>query len=212
MKDYLKAQSKLNKLIIDSKVTEDELGRLSASDCHWADARCQSFRSKSAAAGDVYQFEFGKNYAPEMSYEHRGLVLRANNKLLYVVPICSYDSSKHKDVYHPTENPNQRANFYLLKNTEYDFISRDSVIKLNDLRSVSIKRILYQHNGRLETDEPVFIEIRDMVFARCFPFIHFKYHKMEQEQESNKALVKELREKNASLEAEIEALKKLKDQ
>ena len=49
--------------------------------------------------------EFGKNYKPEMSYEHRGLVIGVKQKLLYVLPIFSYDPAKHPDVYHLADNP-----------------------------------------------------------------------------------------------------------
>ena len=61
--------------------------------------------------GEIYQFEFGKNFVPEMSYEHRGLIIGVNKKLLYVLPIFSYDPKKHLDVYHRLENPESKSAF-----------------------------------------------------------------------------------------------------
>lgn len=59
--------------------------------------------------GEIYQFEFGKNYKPEMSYEHRGLVIGVKQKLLYVLPIFSYDPAKHPDVSPPHTIPLPRV-------------------------------------------------------------------------------------------------------
>lgn len=100
--------------------------------------------------GEIYQFEFGKNYKPEMSYEHRGLVIGVKQKLLYVLPIFSYDPAKHPDVSPPpTYNPSSKSDMFLLKTSEFSFINHDSVLKLNDIRTVSINRILYQQNGMI---------------------------------------------------------------
>ena len=90
MKEYLKAQSKTNEIIVGNTISSDELDRFSKSDFRWADNRKKSFRQRSVKKGEIYQFEFGKNYIPEMSYEHRGLVIGVKQKLLYVLPIFSY--------------------------------------------------------------------------------------------------------------------------
>ena len=87
MQEYLKAQNKTNKIIVGNSVTPDELDRFSKSDFRWADTRKKSFQHKSVKKGEIYQFEFGKNFIPEMSYEHRGLVIGVKQKLLYVLPI-----------------------------------------------------------------------------------------------------------------------------
>ena len=66
-----------------------------------------------------------------MSYEHRGLVIGINRKILYVLPIFSYNpnSDSHKNAYHPTDNPDEKRDFYLLKSTEFSFIKHDSVLR-----------------------------------------------------------------------------------
>lgn len=96
-------------------VGNQEIDRLSKSDYRWADNKRKSFQTRKIKKGEIYQFEFGKNFVPEMAYEHRGLVIGVNKKLLYVLSIFSYDQTKHKDVYHPTENTKSKSDLFLLK-------------------------------------------------------------------------------------------------
>lgn len=114
MSKYLKAQNKTNEIIIANNFTSNELDRFSASDFRWADNRTKQFQHRQVKKGEIYQFEFGKNYKPEMSYEHRGLVIGVKQKLLYVLPIFSYDSNKHPDVYHPIDNPASKSDLFLV--------------------------------------------------------------------------------------------------
>ena len=109
MKDYLKAQNKTNELIVTNAINSDELDRFSKSDYRWAENRSKPFSHRTVKIGEIYQFEFGKNYSPEMSYEHRGLVIGIHQRLLYVLPISSYDPVKHTDVYHPVDFPNSTS-------------------------------------------------------------------------------------------------------
>lgn len=87
MQEYLKAQNKTNETVLRNTYSSDELGRFSKSDYRWADNRTKPFRHKAVKKGEIYQFEFGKNFIPEMSYEHRGLVIGVKQKLLYVLPV-----------------------------------------------------------------------------------------------------------------------------
>ena len=73
-----------------------------------------------------------------MSYEHRGLVIGVKQRLVYVLPIFSYNQAKHPDVYHPVDFPDSRSDLFLLKNSDFSFISHDSVLKLNAIRTVSL--------------------------------------------------------------------------
>ena len=89
--------------------------RFSKSDYRWADNRFKNFKHKAIKKGEIYQFEFGKNFYPEMSYEHRGLVIGVKQKLLYVLPIFSYNPDKHIDIYHPIDFPLSKSHLFLLK-------------------------------------------------------------------------------------------------
>ena len=130
-----------------------------------------------------------------MSYEHRGLVIGVKQKLLYVLPIFSYDPLKHLDVYHPVEYPESHSDLFLLKSSEFSFISHDSLLKLNDIRTVSINRIL-------------------LTFQKYFPTF---YHSYKQNLQTIQALSEQLQKantdkenlqsENGQLKAEITSIK-----
>ena len=58
-------------------------------------------------------------------------------------------SKAHPDVYHPIEHPNSKSDLFLLKNNEFSFITHDSVLKLNDIKTVSINRIPQTAQSRI---------------------------------------------------------------
>lgn len=82
MNEYLISQNKTNETVISNNFNNDELKRFSKSDYRLAENRTKHFRHRVVKKGEIYQFEFGKNYKPEMSYEHRGLVIGIKQKLL----------------------------------------------------------------------------------------------------------------------------------
>ena len=132
-KKYLESLNEQNRVAIQLN-GQDELGKLALSDERWAKDRPKNRSQRLVKKGEIYQFEFGKNFVPEMSYEHRGLIIGVNRKILYVLPIFSFNPSldSHNNAYHPTANPDEKRDFYLLKSSEFSFIKRDSVLKLND--------------------------------------------------------------------------------
>lgn len=210
MKEYLNAQSKTNNLVTGSSISTDEIHRFAHSDYRWADNKGKTFQHRKVLKGEVYQFEFGKNYVPEMSYEHRGLVLRVNNKLLYALPIFSYDASKHLDVFHPVDFPESKSDLYLLKSCEYSFIQHDSVLKLNDLRTVSLNRILYQqNNGRMDITSEAFKKIEDLVFKKYFPEFHYEFEARQQKIEEQDKTIQNLNQQIEALKNEILKLEQL---
>lgn len=207
MKEYLKAQDKTNQIIIEDGFSPDELDRFSRSDFRWADNKSRSFRQKAVKKGEIYQFEFGKNYIPEMSYEHRGLIIGVKQKLLYVLPIFSYQPHRHSDVYHPVDFPNSKSDMFLLKSNEFSFITHDSVLKLNDIRTVSVNRILYQQNGRLSPSSDTYKQIETLALRKYFPSFYYDFEQHNQTIFSLEEQVKTVTEEKAMLEAEIEKLK-----
>lgn len=207
MKEYIKAQSKTNEIIVGNMVNTDELDRFSKSDFRWADSRKKSFQHRSVKKGEIYQFEFGKNFIPEMSYEHRGLVIGVKQKLLYVLPIFSYDPYKHTDVYHPVDFPTSKSDKFLLKSSEFSFIAHDSILKLNDIRTVSINRILYQQSGRINPSSDIYKEIESLVLRKYFPSFLYDYENNKKALDSLKDQLSNLTEDKNKLETEIEKLK-----
>ena len=215
MSKYLKAQNKTNEIIIANSFTSNELDRFSASDFRWADNRTKQFRHRQVKKGEIYQFEFGKNYKPEMSYEHRGLVIGVKQKLLYVLPIFSYDPAKHPDVYHPTDNPASKSDMFLLKSSEFSFINHDSVLKLNDIRTVSINRILYQQNSMISPGSDTYKQIEQLVLQKYFPSFYYDYNQLQQKTVSQEeqlrkknTVLNEVTSENGELKKQIAALQK----
>ena len=176
-------------------ISASEFARLGLSDLHWALARKKKLRSGNVKKGEIFQFDFGKNSVPEMSYEHRGLVLGHTKSLLYVLPIFSYKEAVHKkDLYDASTPKGKRGTLYFLSAADHGFLTHDSVLKLDDMRSVSVKRILYkQPNGKMDISSDEFKELESQVFARYFPEYYFE--------------MLSLREKNAQLKNEIATLR-----
>ena len=208
LNEYLKAQNITNDIVIANAFSNDELDRFSKSDYRWADNRFKHFRHRTVKKGEIYQFEFGKNFQPEMSYEHRGLVIGVKQKLLYVLPIFSYNPSKHPDVYHPIDFPTSKSDMYLLKSSEFSFINHDSVLKLNDIRTVSVNRILYQHNGVIPPPSDTYKNIEKLVLQKYFPSFLYDYRQMEQKVSDSETVLKANEESIKELTSENEELKR----
>lgn len=207
MNEYLKAQSKTNETVISGSFTTDELERFSKSDFRWANNQKKTFQFRTVKKGDVYQFEFGKNFVPEISYEHRGLVIGVKKKLLYVLPIFSYNPEKHLDVYHPIDYPASKSDLFLLKSQDFSFLTHDSVLKLNDIRTVSINRILYQHTGRMDLSSNTYKQIEALSLQKYFPEV---CHELVKKETTIKTLTddkKKLSDENTILSDEIKNLK-----
>ena len=207
LKEYLKAQNKTTTAVISNTFSKDELERFSKSDYRWADNRSKHYRHRTVKKGEIYQFEFGKNFQPEMSYEHRGLVIGVKQKLLYVLPIFSYDPDKHSDVYHPIDFPSSKSDLFLLKSSEFSFISHDSVLKLNDIRTVSVNRILYQQHGLIPHSSDTYKKIEELVLQKYFPSFRYEYTQMKQKFLQSETTLSEKEELLKSLSAENESLK-----
>ena len=68
MREYIRNITKTNDLILNGTLGNDEIDRFSKSDYRWADNKRKSFQTRKIKKGEIYQFEFGKNFVPEMSY------------------------------------------------------------------------------------------------------------------------------------------------
>jgi hypothetical protein len=164
----------------------NEVGRMALSFERLADDRFASRVRNMSSRGEIYQFEFGRNYFPEMSFEHRGLVVGSQNMLLYVLPICSYNSKEplHKSAYHPVDNPDSKQEFFLLKSSEFNFLKHDSVLKLSDLRTISTNRLLYKHKGTINVNSDTYKEIESLVLQKYFQDFYFEFNKLKENYEN----------------------------
>ena len=57
--------------------------------------------------GDFYWIEYGNNLDPEMSYEHIGLIIKVNNRLLHTIAITTPKPSNafHMNAFNSSDNP-----------------------------------------------------------------------------------------------------------
>ena len=87
----------------------------------------------------------GINLNKEFSLLHMAIVispsfLNKNGKLL-VIPITSFNPQKHSSDY---------VNHFILNKKYYKSLKNDSVLLLNEVRSIDIKRITKKHNFHLK--------------------------------------------------------------
>ena len=191
---YFKSADALNRIALKLE-SKDELGNFALSDIRWAENKFRAHNKDKFLKGEVYQFEFGKNYSPEMSYEHRGLVIGVSGKLLYVLPIFSYVSTNkaHMKAYHIADNPDEKQDLFLMKSSEFHFLKHDSVLKLNDIRSISVNRVVYPYSYRMDINGDTYKKIEDLVIQKYFNQFHFQY--------------RQLMEYSENLQKELEAVK-----
>lgn len=139
--------------------------------------------------GEVYRIEFGLAYKPELAFEHRGIIIGKKDNLYYVVPITTVNEKIHNNPYH-IDNPTGDIRYFLLKAFECDFLDHDSVIKCNDIKTVSYLRIK-QKVGSIPN--PLLYAIKRVTLKNVFPTIDYDYNVLKDE--------------NKKLKAEIDALK-----
>jgi hypothetical protein len=205
---YQKYLQAINELInVALKLNgNDEVRRLALSDERLAKDRFIPRSATKFQKGEIYQFEFGRNFFPEMSFEHRGLIIGVRNKLLYVLPICSYnkDEESHRNAYHPIDNPDKKQDFYLLKSSEFSFIKHDSVLKLSDLRTVSVNRKLYSHFDKMDINGETYKEIESLVLQKYFYKFHFDFSKLQNDYEELQKEFQMVKERNDELEKKMQ--------
>lgn len=213
MEKYIKSVTALNDLTLSTVAQKgtDEVDRYAESDIFWAKNKEKKLLNNKIKKGNIYQFEFGKNFIPEMSYEHRGLVIGVSGKLLYVLPICSYNAKNqyHKNAYHPTDNPTSKSDFFLLRKNEYQFLKHDSVLKLNDIRTVSVARIKYKQNGYIDPKSDTYKKIEKIVFSKYFFEYAFELDRMVLENSVLANQLDETNEKVATVEEKIASMREM---
>ena len=196
-RNFIKAFSKISDYFVNHpSMNYDSATRMSNSFFTYANKLRESYvYGKKFNAGDICRVELGANIEPEMSYQHMCVVLGKKGHLYYVVPITTKNptNSFHINAFHPTDNPNGRKNFILLKQIEFPtFLAHDSVVKCEDLKSVSEKRMSSKIDNIFTNS--IYQEIRSAVMLMIFPSEQRKYEiiKKEASMYKLKLFVKEL--------------------
>lgn len=86
-----------------------------------------------------------------------------------------------------------KSDLFLLKSNEFSFISHDSILKLNDMRTVSVNRILYQQSGRIDPSSDTYKEIETLTLRKYFPSFFHDYEQSIKTIESLNAQIKALK-------------------
>jgi len=110
--------------------------------------------------------------------------------------------------------PNSKSDMFLLKNSDFSFIKHDSILKLNDIRTVSMNRILYKQDGTIPINSDIYKKIEELVVEKIFSDYVFNYKKIQTKMDEYIKLLdqKESNEhtlilENQKLKDEIEVLK-----
>ncbi|MCL1903159.1 MAG: hypothetical protein FWF94_01930 [Oscillospiraceae bacterium] len=198
-KGYLKAQSITNQVAFRME-NSDELRRFSLSDYRWANEKLLNNSNISLVKGEVCLFDFGKNHFPEMSYEHKGLVVGLGKCLLYVLPICSYrdDKEPHRNAY-CENNKNEDSDFWLLKCDDFDFITHDSVLSLRDLRTISSKRFIKKYNTSIDINGIMFKTIERIIFKNYFYDFYCSFNGLNKDNIKLKNVIDNTNRQNTNL-------------
>ena len=96
---------------------------------------------------------------------------------------------------------------FLLKKSEFSFITHDSVLKLNDIRTVSVNRILYQQNGRIDPSSDTYKQIEQLVLQKYFPDFYYDFKQNAQTLKFLNEQLKEAMKNSNELEIENKQLK-----
>ena len=222
---HLDAINKTNLLVKELKHNVNrshEIHRISASEIMWAKYKKGNVPNRALSSvifkkGYIYKFDFGKNFSPEMSYEHRGLVIGITPSFLYVLPICSKKQrAEHNNAYHPIHNPNgNKGSLFLMKKSDFPFLDHDSILKLDDMRTISKNRLsngyLY---GKITMQSKDYKLVEDLVHKRYFfdhAFEHEKVIKelveLKNEHSKLKVEYREIEQRCNELQKELEELK-----
>lgn len=131
---------------------------------HWTTNKKYSANRK-YKAGTVIEYECGLNYQDELSYRHTGLIIEEFDKKVVVIPSSSTKSLIDKS----SEKENGLWYYILVGKTEgFDHLC---VLLLNDMKTVSKKRIIASFDNITKTEEgkQLFNNIKLELMRHYFP-------------------------------------------
>lgn len=182
-RSFIELIEQYSRYMLNCNLTSEYIN-ITGADKFWIKKRKENFNTHlTIKKGDVWKFEFGKAIVPEMAYIHMGLVIGIQGNLLYVLPITSINQNNknHLNAYHKTSNPNGKKLFYLMKKQEFSLLSHDSLIKVEELKCISRKRIITNEKVfHISIDSNYFNEVIDEVMRLVFPTISHKFNQLNE--------------------------------
>lgn len=104
--------------------------------------------------GQVYLTELGENIGYEINSPHPAVVISKNNYnktgTVIIAPISSGKIRNHKNILKCQ---------YILYSNKYTYLSKDCVVKLDQIRCISVNR-LKEYRGRITDDDMMRIKKR----------------------------------------------------
>lgn len=196
LSSYLDTISNLSEFFKEMKVNELALFINSIND--WMKNKTQSSTRK-VKVGDIIEIECGLNYSGEISYRHWCVVIESMDKTVLCIPTTS-----RKEYIEKSSEKENGIWYYKLVGTNEGF-NHDCVLMLNNIKSVSKKRLKTQHGNILETEtgKEIFkdskIQILQHYFAKeCLEF--------EKNNDVLKNEIDDLRKANKELKNKINLL------
>ncbi len=113
---------------------------------HWTTNKKFS-TSKKYKAGTIIEYECGLNYQDELSYRHTGLIIEEFDKKIVVIP-----SSSTKSLIDKSSKKENGLWYYVLVGENEGF-DHECVLLLNDMKTVSKKRIIGSFDNITKNDE-----------------------------------------------------------
>lgn len=163
-----------NEQIADSKEQNNIINSL----FHWVKKRNDPIQNTNRIKiGDVYFFYFGLNLLPTMSYRHMGIVISKSSKYLYVLPITGYKS----------DNNIFKLNIehVLMKVQNFEFLTKDSVVKLKDVRCIAVNAIDFKTDlvGKIDVNGEFFKLIKRKCFESIFNEYAYELDKLKEQRD-----------------------------
>lgn len=184
----------LDVLTNSKKIKLDEINKIAFALRNYSNAKRTGFSYKTKIRkGDVCRIDLGFNVEPEMSYQHMCIIFGKHNHLYQVCPITTLNPSNkfHRNAFHPIHNKLGNKNFYLLKQIDFPmFLAHDSVLKCEDIRSISEKRIL--SNITNISSHTLYKSIIDCIHYINFPEFNYEIDFLKEENMKMKQTLKNL--------------------
>ncbi|WP_418302365.1 type II toxin-antitoxin system PemK/MazF family toxin [Lysinibacillus fusiformis] len=107
--------------------------------------KISKFIKKDYPKGTIIMVDFFGSFGNELTYDHPAIVLAESGNDLIIAPISSTPSLYSDSHYYHVDLPKG--------NSEFGSLTKDSVIKIEQLRYISKKRILYKKKRVINNDK-----------------------------------------------------------
>lgn len=148
--------------------------------------------------GNIYMVDWNLSYSPELSYEHPCVVIEVLDDFLFVLPVSG--QKQYLEIgYHPISNPKGDKKYRIVD--VQDGFSKKCVIHINQVKTISKTRILYQIGSLKSTEDGIcelLNEIKEEMINMYFPIEYNKLLEENSEYKKDVVFLSEQRKRNQS--------------